>query len=76
MQILETTKTANLHKVIYYSTNKGGRREKNHLVLLMMWAFAPPSTTTTSSLRSGLGSGSQSKNSRSYLNLILCCFFA
>ncbi len=54
---------------------------KNHKVLLMMmWAFAPSAVTvsdatTTSGLGCDLGSGSQSKNSRSYLKLILCCFF-
>ena len=42
-------------------------------------AFAPSAATasdatTTSGLGSGLSSGSQSKNSRSYLKLILCCF--
>ena len=30
--------------------------------------------TTTSGLGSGLSSGSQSKNSRTYLKLIVCCF--
>ncbi len=45
----------------------------------MMRASAPSAATasdatTTSGLGSGLSSGSQSKNSRSYLELILCCF--
>ena len=45
----------------------------------MMRAFAPfavtaSEATTTSGLGSGLGSGSQYKNSRSYLKLILCFF--
>ena len=46
---------------------------------MMMRAFAPSATnasdaTTTSDLGSGLSSGSQSKNIRSYLKLILCYF--
>ena len=46
----------------------------------MMRAFAPSAatasdtTTTTSGLGSGLSSGSQLENSRSYLKRILCCF--
>ena len=46
----------------------------------MMRAFAPSAatafeaTTTASGLGSGLGSGIQSKNSRRYHKLILCCF--
>ena len=53
---------------------------KNRKVLLMMMmAFAPSAATasdatTISGLGSGLSSGSQLKNSRSYLKLILCCF--
>ena len=53
---------------------------KNHNVLLMMMGAFPPSAatasdaTTTSGFGSSLGSGSQSKHSRSYLKLILCCF--
>ena len=45
---------------------------------MMMRAFPPSAATafdaiTTSGFGSGLGSGSQSKNSRSYLKLNLCC---
>ena len=45
----------------------------------MMRAFSPSAATvfdatTTSGFGSGLSSGSQSKNSRSYLKLILYCF--
>ena len=45
----------------------------------MMRVIAPsaataPNATTTSGLGSGLSSGNQSKDSRSYLKLILCCF--
>ena len=53
---------------------------KNRKVLLMMMRAFDPSAataseaTTTSGLGSGLSSGSQLKNSRSYLKLILCCF--
>ncbi len=53
---------------------------KNHKVMLMMMgAFAPSAATTsdattTSGLGSGLGIGSQTKNSLSYLKLIICCF--
>ena len=52
--------------------------KKNCKVLMMMMkAFAPSAAsdaTTTSGLGSGLSSGSQSKESRSYLKLIVCCF--
>ena len=46
-------------------------------MLMMMRAFAPSAAIasdaiTTSSLACGLGSGSQSKNSRCYLKLIRC----
>ena len=46
---------------------------------MMMRVFAPSAATasdakTTSSLSSGLASVGQSRNSRSYLKLILCCF--
>ena len=45
---------------------------------MMMRAFAPFAATasdaTMSGLGSGLSSGSQLQNSRSYLKLILCCF--
>ena len=43
---------------------------------MMMRAFAPSAVTatTTSGFGSGLGRGRQSKNSRSHLKLILCCF--
>ena len=49
------------------------------VLLLMMRAFAPSATTasdptTSSGFGSGLSSGSQSKNSHSYLKLILCRF--
>merc|ERR1712163_83417 len=53
---------------------------KNHNVLLMMMRAFPPSVATasdantTSGFGSGLGSGGQSKNRRSYLKLMLCCF--
>ena len=48
------------------------------VLLLMMRAFAPSATTasdptTSSGFGSGLSSGSQSKNSHSYLKLILYC---
>ena len=48
--------------------------KKNQNVLLMMMRAFPPSATdatTTSGFGSALGSGSHSKNSRSYLKLIL-----
>ena len=46
---------------------------------MMMRAFAPSAAnasdaTNTSDLGSGLSKGSQSKNSRCYLKLIVCCF--
>ena len=41
----------------------------------MMRAFAlSAATASDATTTNGLGSGSQSKNSRSYLKLILCCF--
>ena len=45
---------------------------------MMMMVFPPSAATasdatTTSGFGSGLGRGSQSKNSRSHLKLILCC---
>ena len=55
------------------------------VLLMMMKVFAPSAAnasddTTTSDLGSGLSSattsGSQSKNSHSYLKLIVCCFLS
>jgi len=55
--------------------------KKLKVLLMMMRAFAPSAAnasdaTTTSDLGSGLSSGSQSRNSRSYLKLIVCCFLS
>ena len=63
------------------NTGKGGSRRREKILLMMMRAFGPSAATTsdattTSGLGSGLSSGSQLQNSRSYLKLILCCFFA
>ena len=71
-----------LHDLHMIITSKGGsrRREKNlNVQLMMMWAFVPSAVTasdatTTSGLGSGFSSGSQSKSSRSLLQLILRYF--